>query len=75
MTTGSLPAANSLDDVIVQIKKTYSNPNVRTITQVVLKDGPRAFRIATLLEVIDPNTKKFLISHKVQQAHLVSLAW
>jgi hypothetical protein len=54
-----LPADTSLDDVKVRIKKTYSNPNVRTITQVVLKEGPRAFRIATLLELVNPKTGDF----------------
>jgi uncharacterized membrane protein (UPF0182 family) len=56
---GSLPASQTLDDVIVRIRKSYSNPNVRTINQVVLKEGPRAFRIATLLELINPTTKAF----------------
>jgi hypothetical protein len=56
---GSLPAEQTLEDVLVRIKQSYSNPNVRTITQVVLKDGPRAFRIATLMEVVDPSTNQF----------------
>lgn len=59
MASGSLPPDQSLDDVIVRIKKSYSNPNVRTITQVVLKEGPRAFRIATLLELVNANTSEF----------------
>jgi hypothetical protein len=59
MASSSLPPDQSLDDVTVRIKNTYSNPNVRTITQVVLKDGPRAFRIATLLELVNPNTAEF----------------
>ncbi len=59
MASSSLPPDQSLDDVVIRIKKTYSNPNVRTITQVVLKEGPRAFRIATLLELINPNTDEF----------------
>jgi hypothetical protein len=54
-----LPKETSLDDVKVRIKKTYSNPNVRTITQVVLKEGPRAFKIATMLELIDPKSGEF----------------
>src|SRR5476651_1087958 len=56
---GSLPADQTLDDVIVRIKKSYTNANVRTITQVVLKEGPRAFRIATLIELINPATNEF----------------
>lgn len=59
MTAGQLPPNYSLDDVVVRIKQTYSNPNVKSITQCVLKDGPRAFKVATLLEVIDPATGAF----------------
>ena len=54
-----LPPDKSLDDVVVRIKETYSNPNLKTVAQCVLKDGPRAFKIATLLEVIDPETGGF----------------
>lgn len=59
MPKGTLPPENTLDDVTIRIKKTYSNPNVRTITQAVLKDGPRAFKIATMLEVINPKNGEF----------------
>ena len=59
MTKGKLPPENSLDDVKIRIKKTYSNPNVRTITQAILKEGPRAFKIATMLEVINPKSGEF----------------
>lgn len=59
MTKGTLPPENTLDDVIIRIKKTYKNPNVRTITTAVLKDGPIAFKIATMTEVINPSTKEF----------------
>lgn len=59
MPGGQLPPENSLDDVKVRIKQTYSNPNVKRIMQCVLKEGPRAFKIATLLEVIDPATGEF----------------
>ena len=51
-----LPPETSLDDVKVRIRQSYKNPNVGKIHQVVLKDGPRTFKIATLLEIIDPKT-------------------
>jgi hypothetical protein len=57
MEKGSLPPETSLDDVKVKIRQSYSNPNVGQIHQVVLKDGPRTFRIATLLEILDPSNK------------------
>lgn len=51
MKSGHLPPDTSLEEVKLKIKQTTSNPNVGQITQVDLKDGPRAFRIATLTEV------------------------
>lgn len=59
MPRGQLPPESSLDDVIIRIKQTYSNPNVKTITQCVLKEGPRAFKVATLLELINSTTGEF----------------
>lgn len=59
MKTGHLPPDTSLEQVKLRIKQTTSNPNVGQITQVDLKDGPRAFRIATLTEVLNPKTKDF----------------
>jgi len=56
MTQGTLPPENSLDDVKIRITKSYKNPNVKSITQAMLKEGPRAFKIATLLEVINPKS-------------------
>lgn len=56
---GALSPETPLDAVLVKIRETYSNPSIRNIRQVVLRDGPRTFRIATLLEVIDPNTTVF----------------
>jgi Domain of unknown function (DUF4263) len=56
---GSLPAETTLDEIIVRIHKSYTNPNVRSVTQVVLRNGPVAFRIATLMELINPVTGEF----------------
>jgi Domain of unknown function (DUF4263) len=56
---GSLPAETTLDEIIVRIHKSYSNPNVRSVTQVVLRNGPVAFRIASLMELINPATNEF----------------
>lgn len=54
-----LPPETSLDEVKVRIRESYRNPNVGKIHQVVLKDGPRVVRTATLLEIINPNTGGF----------------
>ena len=59
MKKAGLPPETSLDEVKVRIKESYRNPNVGKIHQVVLKDGPRMFRTATLLEIINPNTGDF----------------
>ena len=48
MPKGFLPPETSLEDVKVRIKETYTNPNVAKTHQVVLKPGPRTFKIATL---------------------------
>lgn len=56
MANRGLPPETTLDDVKVRIRKAYKNPNVGKIHQAVLKDGPRTFRLATLLEIIDTKT-------------------
>lgn len=55
---GSLPPQNSIDDVLVRIRQSYSNPGVGKIAQAVLRPGPRAFRLAALLEILDAATGK-----------------
>lgn len=73
---GSLPADQTLDEVVVRIKKSYTNANVRTITQVVLKEGPRAFRLATLLELINPVSGEFHhYSLKIDQIDRTKQGW
>lgn len=59
MSQGQLPNEYAIDDVKIRISEAYNNPNVRKITQAVLKEGPRAFKIATLMEVINPQTDEF----------------
>jgi len=61
MKTGKLPPDNTLDDVILKIKRyhTKKNATVKTATNVVLKDGPRAYKLATLLEIVNPKTGAF----------------
>lgn len=55
----ALPSDVSLDDVKVKIRESYRNPQVGTILQADLKTGPRTFRIATLLEILDSKTGLF----------------
>src|SRR5450759_3054035 len=54
----SLPPESTLEDVKVRISKSIRNPNVGDVKQVVLKEGPRAFRLATLFEILDPKSHK-----------------
>ncbi|MDW7761106.1 MAG: DUF4263 domain-containing protein [Acidobacteriota bacterium] len=56
MTKKGLPPETSLDEVMVRIKEAYRNPNIGWIKQLTLKEGPRTFRIATLMEIVDPQT-------------------
>lgn len=52
------PPDLSIDDIKVKIQQTSSNPNIGETHQVILKKGPRTFRIATIFEIINPTTKK-----------------
>ncbi|QDT20529.1 Shedu anti-phage system protein SduA domain-containing protein [Gimesia chilikensis] len=54
----SLPPESNLDDVKVRIRNSIKNPNLGSIQQAVLKEGPQAFRIATLMEILNPNTEE-----------------
>ncbi len=51
-----IPRTASLEDIKVEIRNTYSNPNIGKTHQVVLKEGPRAYRIATVFEILDSST-------------------
>ena len=55
----SLPPDSTLEDVKVRITRTNKNPNIGKVTQATLKDGPRAFKIATLFEVRDSKADEF----------------
>jgi hypothetical protein len=56
--TKTLPYTTTSADVILRIGSKIRNPNVREVVSTVLKDGPRAYRIATLYEIIDPATEE-----------------
>jgi len=52
----SLPPDSTLDDAKVRIRESVKNPNVGKTEQAVLKEGPRAFRLATLFEIMNPES-------------------
>lgn len=52
------PYSNSPDDIKVLIKKAFSNKHIGDIRQVTLKEGPRTYKFATIVEIIDPNTNQ-----------------
>lgn len=52
----ALPTEATFEDVKVRIRTATRNPNVGRTEQVVLKEGPRAFRLATLMEIIKPES-------------------
>jgi len=53
----ALPPDTSLEDVLLRIRQTEKNPNVGKTTQVVLKEGPRAYKVATLFEILGSDAK------------------
>lgn len=72
---GVLPRDHTLDDVIVRITKS-NNPNVRSVSHVKLKVGPKSFRIATLWELIDSQTGQFHhFSLKLDQVVFSKQGW
>lgn len=52
----SLPPESTFEDVKVRIRESVKNPNVGKIEQVTLKEGPRVFRLATLMEIINTSS-------------------
>jgi hypothetical protein len=42
MNRASLPYETPVEDVLVKIRETFNNPNIGKVTQVPLKNGPRA---------------------------------
>ncbi len=48
------PPDFSIEDIKVKIQQTFNNPNIGKTHQIELKSGPRAFRIATIFEIMNP---------------------
>lgn len=53
-----LPPESTIQDVLVRIRNATRNPNVGRTEQVILKEGPKAFRLATLIEILNPQSKQ-----------------
>ncbi len=54
-----LPYDTPVQDVILRIENRLGqNPNVREKVSAVLKNGPKAFRVATLFEIVNPGTQE-----------------
>lgn len=66
----------SLEDIKVEIRTTHSNANVGKTHQVVLKEGPRAYRIATVFEILNASTRE--VHHhalRIDAYQRTSLGW
>lgn len=50
----TLPYDTSSDDLILRIEAKLRNPNVGRVVSMVLKPGPRAYRVATLYQIVNP---------------------
>ena len=48
------PPDLTIEDIKVRIIRTSGNPHIGKTHQVILKNGPRTFRIATIFEILDP---------------------
>ena len=49
-----IPNDISIEDIKVRIRSTSKNPNIGNTRHVVLKNGPRTYKIATIFEIVDP---------------------
>lgn len=72
---GKLPPETSLDDVLVRIRQSNKNPNIGSVKQVVLKEGPRAFRVATLYEIRNAEGKFHHHSLTLTQVDKTKQSW
>ncbi|OPY84795.1 MAG: hypothetical protein A4E65_00231 [Syntrophorhabdus sp. PtaU1.Bin153] len=54
MTGKSFPNICTIEDIKLHIQQTHRNPNIGATHQITLKDGPRAYHIATVFEILDP---------------------
>jgi len=72
----ALPPEKTIGDVKVKIRESVNNPNVGKIKQVELKSGPRTYRIATLVEIIDPQKNKVHhYSLKIDSVDKIKSGW
>jgi hypothetical protein len=55
--TSKIPYVTSPEEIKVLIKNALQKENIGTIHQITLKEGPRTYKYATILEIIDPATK------------------
>ncbi len=51
-----IPYSTSPEEIKVLIKNSVQKENIGAIHQVTLKEGPRTFKFATVMEIIDPST-------------------
>lgn len=70
-----LPPEKTLDEVVVRIKESYSNPNVRRVHQVVLKDGKRILRVASVMEIVDQAGAFHHYSLKIDSIDRLKSGW
>jgi hypothetical protein len=64
-----LPPETRFHEVQLRIRESYRNPNVGEVSQIVLKEGPRTFRVATVFEILDPKTGE-LHHHHLRLDHI-----
>jgi hypothetical protein len=58
VTSEKKPGVIHPDDLLVRLRETWRNANVGKVADAVLKAGPRTWKFAALLEIIDSNSKQ-----------------
>ena len=45
----------NIDEIKLKSRSTYRNPNIGNTHQILLRDGPRSYKVATVFEILDPS--------------------
>jgi len=54
----TVPYSTTPEEIKVLIKNFVQKENIRGIHQVTLKNGPRTYKFATVMEIVDPSTQE-----------------
>lgn len=69
------PPEYTLEDIFVAIKKTQGNRNIGKTYRCVLKEGPRTYKVAVILEILRTNGSLHHYSLKLQSITANKKGW